>query len=123
MHTLPADVLPSEEALQEGYSHLPSDIMVPVISAMNDNTRKIIDQQKDDSNRRHEAVKDLIKASEERAVQRALTDGLGRKRVEPDPRSTSNSERAKSRSEKVIGLDVICSDSKMAWATSLWCCA
>lgn len=122
VHSLPTDVHPSNDVLQSGYSQIPSDIMLPVINAMNENTRKIIDQQIDDNQKRHEAVKDLIKASEERAVQRALTDSIKVDRAEGMQGSTTKSEKGKSLPEKVSGLDVLCKDNKMSRAVSLWCC-
>lgn len=91
------------------------------MNAMSENTQKIVEQLKEDNERKYEAVKELIQASEERAVLRASgrdSDSA----IENGEESTVNSKKGKVHVQKVSGIDVICDEDKMTWSLCLWVC-
>lgn len=123
VRTAPPGSLTMDETLQPRISHVPSDIMLPFINVMNENTRRIISEQKIDNEKRQEIVTNLIKASEERAVQRATASDLPGKAMGDVNELTAQSKKAVARIGKMNGIDVICEDAKLSRALSLWACA
>lgn len=115
--------IPTDDTLQAEYSPLPSDVMVPFMGEMNQNAKRIMDQQKkykDDTDRKYEPMKELIKDCEEKSTQFSIGNILDRRGAEKDDVLTTHSIKGKIRIQKISGIDIICDEKKLSWALSLW---
>ena len=132
MHTVPSGSFTGNETSEQPIIQLMSsellstDAMIPFIQASNQNTKTSIEQQQklsDENDRKYEAVKEMIKASEKYRTIERLAFNIVKRNSEGTAETLSvQSKKGKGYVDRMVGPEIVGDEPKMSCAFSLWVC-
>ena len=79
-------------------------------------------QHKDDTDKKYENMKKLLKACEKKSNHLSHDNSFDRRNKGYKNVLTTQSTRGKAHFQKVSGIDIICNETRLSWALSLWVC-
>ena len=132
MHTVPSgsftgNEVPEQSIIQPMSSELlATDAVIPFIQALNQNTKRFIEQQQDlslEDDRKYESVKEMIKASENRTIERLAFNVVERNSEGTAETLSVQSKKGKGCVDRMFGLEIVGDEPKMSCALSLWVCS